>query len=349
MIVRSLLRADLAPLRRLFTDAFQEEYQQRGLDVVSQLSRWEGAYPLARLLSVFPNPYQHVLNFFIAEEGGELAGFVLIVPGNRQRTRWHIDYIAVAPAFRGRGIGKLLLDHVFARYTACGATTFTLEVDTRNAAALGLYARSGFHRYATVNYYKLDAEALLQLPAPTGAIAGLRPYRASDAEALYGLYNACTPAPVRLIDTRTPDDFRLGPVEWASQQARARMGQCLERRLVVEGPDRTLLGYLRLVGQLRPLPHSLHAMVHPGHEALWEPLIRHGFARLAAIRPGMALSWAPDYQPARRAVLEGLGMQLITADHSLARTTLATLPMPAVPPPKVEDQAFKPAFSVETR
>jgi ribosomal-protein-alanine N-acetyltransferase len=52
--------------------------------------------------------------------------------------------IAVAPADRRRGLGRLLLDAFLTDCTARGAEAVFLEVDAGNAAALALYHSAGF-------------------------------------------------------------------------------------------------------------------------------------------------------------------------------------------------------------
>lgn len=52
--------------------------------------------------------------------------------------------IAVAPRARGRGLGRLLLDHLVDAARAAGAAHLMLEVRADNAAARRLYADRGF-------------------------------------------------------------------------------------------------------------------------------------------------------------------------------------------------------------
>jgi ribosomal-protein-alanine N-acetyltransferase len=57
----------------------------------------------------------------------------------------HINTLAVSPAARRTGLATALLRQVIAEAAAAGATRATLEVRASNSAALGLYARLGFH------------------------------------------------------------------------------------------------------------------------------------------------------------------------------------------------------------
>ncbi len=86
-----------------------------------------------------PEPRRTVVAF----DGDELCGFVKtsFAPWNARLT---ICDIAVAPAWRGRGIGRTLMDHAFDFARECGAGHVWLEVSTINAPAVRAYLRMGF-------------------------------------------------------------------------------------------------------------------------------------------------------------------------------------------------------------
>ncbi len=57
---------------------------------------------------------------------------------------WMLQCIAVFPEFRGRGIGRLLLDHACETARSTGAPRIVLEVETPNTNAIQLYRSAGF-------------------------------------------------------------------------------------------------------------------------------------------------------------------------------------------------------------
>jgi ribosomal protein S18 acetylase RimI-like enzyme len=61
----------------------------------------------------------------------------------------------VASAYRGRGIGRTLLQHVCAQALREGAPSVHLEVATENATALELYTSVGFEPVITEDYYRV--------------------------------------------------------------------------------------------------------------------------------------------------------------------------------------------------
>lgn len=56
----------------------------------------------------------------------------------------NIDNVVVAEAFRGQGIGQLLLGELIAAGEQEGVEDFTLEVRVSNAAAIHVYKKMGF-------------------------------------------------------------------------------------------------------------------------------------------------------------------------------------------------------------
>lgn len=341
-MIRSVRYSDLDEVRRIFIAAFNEEYGRRGVDIAAQVARWKRMYPLIRTLACFPNPYRYMLNVHVLEEDGRIQGFIQTSPGNAERTRWHIDFVAVAPECQGKGLGVRLVEHVFEHYGLQGVKCFTLEVDHANAPALRLYEKLGFRQYAAVTYYQLEKP-----PAPRGeSPAGLRPFRSRDAQALYELHLACTPAPVRLVDTRKASDFALGLVERSMSALRRQLGHVSDERFVVETEGK-VVAYLRVMAQLRPLPHTVQLVVHPGYEHLYAQLLDHAARVMGEYPAQMVLAWAPDYQPSKQQAFTDWGMSTITVDRCLVRDSLITLKLP-VHGKEVgltDDKAFKPAFT----
>lgn len=84
----------------------------------------------------------------------------------------HICTLAVRPAWRGRGLGELLLLSLIERAIREGADVMTLEVRVSNVVAQRLYAKYGFERVGQrKNYYAEDHEDAWIMT--TGAIRSL--------------------------------------------------------------------------------------------------------------------------------------------------------------------------------
>jgi len=78
------------------------------------------------------------------------AGFWLIID------EAHITTIAVRPDHRRRGLGELLLLHLFDLAAEVGVRFLTLEVRAGNQAAQGLYRKYGFRRRGRRRHYYAD-------------------------------------------------------------------------------------------------------------------------------------------------------------------------------------------------
>jgi ribosomal-protein-alanine N-acetyltransferase len=88
--------------------------------------------------------------------------------------------ILTAPDLRRQGIGRFMMEHLFAQAKAADAVRITLEVRRSNHAAIALYQRFGFREVgARPGYYRLSGEdaILMECAVPTepGPRAGAHP------------------------------------------------------------------------------------------------------------------------------------------------------------------------------
>jgi [ribosomal protein S18]-alanine N-acetyltransferase len=74
----------------------------------------------------------------------------------------HILNVAVGIPFRGKHVGKLLVEHVLSDCRARGASFVSLEVRVSNFSAIALYDRLGFIETGRrKNYYENGEDAIL--------------------------------------------------------------------------------------------------------------------------------------------------------------------------------------------
>ena len=83
---------------------------------------------------------------FVAEEDGDVVGWVAVVPYSRRAVYRGVgeESVYVAERARGRGVGKALLDAVIASARAGGLWTLQAGVFPDNVASLELHRRAGF-------------------------------------------------------------------------------------------------------------------------------------------------------------------------------------------------------------
>ncbi|WP_122858183.1 peptidase C39 family protein, partial [Pseudomonas viridiflava] len=96
----------------------------------------------------------------VAERAGQLTGYALVL-FHRGTSLGRLYSLAIADAARGLGLGKQLLQHAEQRAVERDCAYLRLEVRPDNLAAIGLYERSGYRRFAQVDdYYQDHAPAL---------------------------------------------------------------------------------------------------------------------------------------------------------------------------------------------
>jgi ribosomal-protein-alanine N-acetyltransferase len=119
----------------------------------------ESSFPLPWKREHFLQEIHSHLSFpFVADRDG-VVGYVC--PMSLFEEAQIMD-IAVAPEERGRGVAYLLLERAIALSRDRGAERLVLEVRESNLAAIRLYERFGFVRYAVrKGYYEGKEDALL--------------------------------------------------------------------------------------------------------------------------------------------------------------------------------------------
>lgn len=112
-----------------------------------------------------PRPYYECL---IAEEGGNRAGFALYFPiySTWQGPSLHLEDLFVLPEFRGRGIGKALLQNVAAAAVKRGCVRLQWDVLEWNHPAINFYHSIGATMLHDWRRMRVTGDALQSLAAP---------------------------------------------------------------------------------------------------------------------------------------------------------------------------------------
>jgi ribosomal-protein-alanine N-acetyltransferase len=138
------------------------------LDDVEAIER--ASYPTPWSRSMFDaelrKPSSLALGAFA--EDGTLVGYAFV---SRYVDAWHVMNVAVAHAYRRRGIAVALLERLFEVTATDPRRGYTLEVRVSNAGAIALYERLGFEaRGVRRGYYtdnREDALIMWREAAPT--------------------------------------------------------------------------------------------------------------------------------------------------------------------------------------
>jgi ribosomal-protein-alanine N-acetyltransferase len=123
------------------------------LDEVEAIER--ASYPTPWSRSMFDaelrKPSSLALGAFA--EDGMLVGYAFV---SRYVDAWHVMNVAVAHAFRRRGIAVALLERLFEVTATDPRRGYTLEVRVSNSGAIALYERLGFEARGVRRGYYTD-------------------------------------------------------------------------------------------------------------------------------------------------------------------------------------------------
>lgn len=136
-------------------------------DMAQRLALEEGRESRATAGSIMQDllgesTFAHV---FLAEIGGEAAGFIWCYPGydlESASTGCHLGDVFVQPAFRSRGVGAALMAHLARHVQSQGGQWLSWTVLRSNHAAQGFYARMSAVQ-ADVSFLSLGPNGLHKL------------------------------------------------------------------------------------------------------------------------------------------------------------------------------------------
>jgi len=98
---------------------------------------------------------------FVAEDGGEIVGFVV---GREVGGQAEILNLAVSPPRRRRGHASSLLTAALDHFRGCGAQSVYLEVRQSNNAAIEFYSQHGFAKLVMrKDYYRSPDEPAITM------------------------------------------------------------------------------------------------------------------------------------------------------------------------------------------
>lgn len=242
-------------------------------------------------------------------------GTLEVRPSNRAKTRYRLENIA----FEHAQLGKELIEKAINQTKTSGLIA---QVDAMDVTILGVLTELGFRHFATIRRYQGSTQ-----PLDGSELA--RWATAQDANALFDLYCACTPLPIKTVEAPQPQDFASDLKErWLDAR----------KRVVIENAGR-IVGSLEC--QHNGQTWQLFALALPG----WEPLIREAVAFAQAHLEGPQEAFVLHYQTAIAETFESLGFTAQATELRMVRESLLTLRLPQrLTRFRQEDPAFHPAF-----
>lgn len=142
-MIRRALTSDAEAVGRIHVESWNVAY--RGLMPDDVIARTDLAYRTTFWAERIADPEWPVL---VIEEAGACVAFCQMIPSrdsDDDSTRiGHITSLHVLPHLRGRGYGRVLVDHVLTEFQRRGFTAVTLWVLEENQNARRFYEKYGF-------------------------------------------------------------------------------------------------------------------------------------------------------------------------------------------------------------
>ena len=126
--LRPMVRADIDLLFAIETSAYE--------------FHWE--------LETFKSCFKIGYHCWIAERAREVVGYGISTIGAGES---HVLNVCVAPSYQGRGVGRMILDHLIQEATRFNADSMFLEVRPSNPRAIKLNRSMGFNEIGTRKGY----------------------------------------------------------------------------------------------------------------------------------------------------------------------------------------------------
>ena len=265
---------DLGQLANLIEEAFSDDLGDEGQAALQDLRMFSRLGPLVFLMDLISPEFHEYLSGFVRIEDGRVVGNVTVTRASGLSRRWVISNVAVARAYRGRGIGRKLTAAAVEEARSAGGEDVLLRVRAGNDTARRLYESIGFRQVTAVTEMELSRIGAIA-PVPAAGFT-LRPRRYSEWRQEMELAREAIPAGVQRLQPvsagayRFDLDQRLG--RWLGHLFAGRS----ERRLVVAEGERFLATLDVIVAHWRGF-HRLALMIHPDyHGRLDEMLISTG-------------------------------------------------------------------------
>lgn len=135
---------DLRPVAELIADAFAHELDQRGNAALREMRIMSHIGALLKLLNRSTGEFNDLFGGFVWIEDGKVVGNVTVQKADTSGNRWQIANVAVAPAYRGRGISRRLMTQALEYVTESRGEWAVLQVYAQNTIARHLYKQLNF-------------------------------------------------------------------------------------------------------------------------------------------------------------------------------------------------------------
>jgi ribosomal protein S18 acetylase RimI-like enzyme len=201
--IRPAYYGDLETIERLQRGGQLIEFAQPDHADFDRIDDW---FMLTKLASWLPNPWQHMFRLHVAEQDGQIVGFIKVAPINHSHSTWQIERVATVAGASMQKVGTQLIRCCL---DSCWeARTWVAEADVNEKDAIALYRQNGFQPLAQLTEWEISAELLSELAQHQSALPNLMSVNNADASLLYQLDTASMPPQIRQVYDLGPKDFR---------------------------------------------------------------------------------------------------------------------------------------------
>ncbi|HEY65620.1 MAG TPA: GNAT family N-acetyltransferase, partial [Caldilineae bacterium] len=180
---------------------------------------------------------------------------------------WQIANVAVAPAYRGRGIGRALMEAALDHIRLRGGTWAVLQVRADNEIARRLYERLGFEAITGTSELQRPEPPSELLPLP--ASPPLKSLSAGAWREIYELATIALPPLAQWWQPVRPHRFCVSPDQRLGEWLNRLIGMERVWRLGVYQQERLVAAMIVRGSRWHP-PHQLEIWVHPERRGKWE-------------------------------------------------------------------------------
>ena len=152
-MIRRYKPADMARLREITIDAFN------GVSIDQNIGEGFGRlngtdWGERKAARVAENPRENPDGVFVAVEAGEVVGYITCELDRHERSG-HIINLGVDSRFRGRGLGRALMERAEAYFREAGMRYARIETLEQNTFCMAFYPHMGFGEVArNVHFFK---------------------------------------------------------------------------------------------------------------------------------------------------------------------------------------------------
>jgi ribosomal protein S18 acetylase RimI-like enzyme len=269
---------DLGQLADLIESAFGQELSDGGEQVLREIRLLSRLGPLNYLFTEMSSEIDGLFNSYVWEEEGRVVGNVTVNRPTGHPQRWQISNVAVLDPWRGRGIGRKLVEAALDQIVRRGGQAAYLFVRDDNPSAGRLYEGLGFVRVDAATDLKLDPPPR---SGPSADVEVLRSLRPEEGEALYQLVSRAAGPGYRWLYAIRRRQYVLSAEERFSRWLESLFTGQAETRWCLSTAGELDAGVsLRATRLWNRKPHILHLWVRPDRRGQVEKALARDIAAL---------------------------------------------------------------------